>query len=107
KSRIKSALDDFESYLDNPLGFRPSTQTRERKTKAAEIISINLNSGATGSPSAGSGRSTTTPPASSDIFPIPIRSDLIVRIQGLPFDLTKLEAQKISNVILAMAMGST
>lgn len=37
------------------------------------------------------------------ILPVPIREDLTVQIQGLPFDLSKAEANKIANVILAMA----
>ena len=36
-------------------------------------------------------------------LPIPIRSDLAVQIEGIPFDLTKAEATKIANVVLAMA----
>jgi hypothetical protein len=35
------------------------------------------------------------------IFPIPIRGDVTVRIQGLPFDLTQAEADKLSAVIMA------
>ena len=30
KSRLRSALDDFLSYLSNPLAFRPGVQTRAR-----------------------------------------------------------------------------
>jgi len=40
----------------------------------------------------------------SSILPIPIRVDLTIHIQGLPFDLTEAEAKKIANVIQAMAM---
>src|SRR5271155_5102330 len=31
KSRVKSALDDFSRYVENPLAFKPSVQARERK----------------------------------------------------------------------------
>ena len=34
KSRLRSALDDFQSYLTNPLAFRPSVQSRERPKAA-------------------------------------------------------------------------
>lgn len=37
-----------------------------------------------------------------DIIPIALRKDLTVRIQGLPRDMTKDEAQKVANVILAL-----
>jgi hypothetical protein len=38
------------------------------------------------------------------VFPIPIRPDVVVRIHGLPFDLSTAEAEKIANVVKAMAM---
>ncbi len=37
------------------------------------------------------------------IIPIAIRPDLVVRLQGLPFDLTAVEAAKIEAVIMAYA----
>jgi hypothetical protein len=40
-------------------------------------------------------------PMEDTIFPIPIRDDVTIRIQGLPFDLTKAEAAKIAAVVLA------
>jgi hypothetical protein len=46
-----------------------------------------------------------TPSAGVGIIPIPIRADLTVHIQGLPFDLTSREAKKVANVILAMALA--
>jgi hypothetical protein len=38
------------------------------------------------------------------VFPIPIRENVVVRIHNLPFDLTAAEAEKIANVVKAMAM---
>lgn len=105
KSRVKAAIDDFTSYSSNPLAFRPSIQSRERsKTKngkqpavqggldEAEPIKADTNP-----------RPIHSAMASSNILPIPLRVDLTVFIQGLPFDLTAHEARKISNVVLAMA----
>lgn len=40
-------------------------------------------------------------PMDDTIFPIPIRPDLTVRIQGLPLDLTPVEADKLAAVIMA------
>jgi hypothetical protein len=37
------------------------------------------------------------------ILPIPLREDLTIFIQGLPFDLSGAEANKIANVVKAMA----
>jgi hypothetical protein len=39
-----------------------------------------------------------------DGLPIQLRADLAVYISGLPLDLTKPEAQKIANIVLAHAM---
>jgi hypothetical protein len=100
KSRLRSALKDFESYLSNPLAFRPSVQSRDRATakpakNGSESVRAEARSDAP--------RSTSTPMASANIVPIPIRADLTVYVQGLPFDLTEAEARKIAAVITAMA----
>ena len=41
--------------------------------------------------------------AEAGIIPVPIRPDITIKIHGVPFDLTGSEANKIANVILAMA----
>lgn len=40
------------------------------------------------------------------IFPIEIRQGLVVRIVGMPLDMTKAEAEKISRVVLAHATAT-
>jgi hypothetical protein len=40
-----------------------------------------------------------------NVFPIPIRENVVVRVHGLPFDLTPAEAKKIAAVIQAMALA--
>jgi hypothetical protein len=104
KSRVRSALDDFASYVENPLAFKPTVQTRERKpSSATPSIAARVDPGA---PAAEAARSTITAVAgrmASSILPIPIRADLTVHIQGLPFDLTEAEAKKIAGVVQAMA----
>jgi hypothetical protein len=37
-------------------------------------------------------------------LPISIRADLVVKIAGLPHDLTASEAQRIANIVIAHAM---
>jgi hypothetical protein len=102
KSRLRSALDDFRSFLSNPLAFRPAVQPRTRqkprlaKEDAAESAAAERRPEPTR-------QASLTFPASDNILPIPIRADLTVRIQGLPFDLTLGEAQKIAAVVTAMA----
>jgi hypothetical protein len=101
KSRTKSSIEDFLRYVDNPLSFKVGGQTRERKSKQSN--------GQAGAPRREMDAPPPAPPrgsppiAASSILPIPIRADLVVHVQGLPFDLTEAEAKKIANVIQAMA----
>lgn len=100
KSRLKSAIEDFLQYQKDPLNFKPSIQSGSPRTERPKLA---------GTPS-GTTRTETQPkamaeppPAAVNIIPIPIRPDLTIKIQGLPFDLTQAEALKIANVIKAMA----
>jgi hypothetical protein len=101
KSRVKSAVDDFRSYLSNPLTFKSGTQSRERREpKVSASKSKGLARVVAASPAP---RQIEAPMAASNVLNIPLRSDLTVRVHGLPFDLSAGEAKKIANVILAMA----
>lgn len=103
KSRLRSALDDFKSYLSNPLAFRPAVQTRMRQKAVSKEDAAETP---IGERRAEPTRSVAMPtPVGDNILPIPIRADLTVRIQGLPFDLTPGEAQKIAAVVTAMAQA--
>jgi len=105
-SRVRSAVEDFESYLKNPMAFRPSVQSREKKAKPdGKKDADNTMSAPRTSHSERTGHSSAILPGST-ILPIPIRADVTVHIQGLPFDLTESEANKIANVVRAMAMSS-
>lgn len=100
-SRLKSAVDDFRTYLENPLGFRPSVQAREkRKPDGKKDASTKMSSG---EPQPNVERYAAKSPLSNSILPIPIRPDITIYVQGLPYDLTDAEASKIANVIRAMA----
>jgi len=107
RSRTKAALDDFESYLENPMGFRPKLQSREPKQKTLRAEGGNLSVEPGKAKMDHVARSAAVPPAVDKIMPIPLRQDLTVYIQGLPFDLTEAEARKIANVVLAMANPSS
>lgn len=101
KSRVKAALEDFEAYLSNPLGFRPSVNRRDRATTKVEKPTAKKQSHI----ETREAPVKVAAPAfdTASILPIPLRADLTVRIQGLPFDMTAAEARKIANVVLAMA----
>lgn len=106
KSRVRSALDDFAAYVDNPLGFKPNVQARERSSNDSRVpASKSRNDRQSSSPTPVLASAPVSDgPMASSILPIPIRADLTVRVQGLPFDLTEAEAKKIASVIQAMAM---
>ena len=97
QSRVKSALEDFVSWKQNPMGFRPSKRGSTKKSKTVQpkgASKIVLHT--TEVPSIG------MPKIQTLSLPIAIRADLTIQINGIPFDLTKAEATKIANVVLAM-----
>lgn len=103
KSRTKSSIDDFLRYVDNPMAFKVGGAKRTPRAKPLKDAANNQSSSSerTESPAPAA---VATPSAGSGIVPIPLRADLTVHIQGLPFDLSAREAKKIANVILAMAL---
>jgi len=103
QSRVRAALNDFDSYLKNPLAFRPSVQTRERSPRPSTSKANDASAADGGAPKFHAPRLPGTPSMASTILPIPIRSDLTIHVQGLPYDLSEAEARKVANVILALA----
>jgi hypothetical protein len=100
KSRVESSIRDFVAYKNDPLGFKPNIGQRERKPtddKTSIKSSPLKNTQSTQSVS---------PEAHVDamVFPIPIRPGLVVKVAGIPPDLSAAEARKISNVIMALAI---
>jgi hypothetical protein len=101
KSRMKTALDDFRSYCENPLNFRPSGQQR---TKVKPSNGEQQKKPIRGRVKTNDASATATPSVSLPnvtVLPIALRAGLTVQIAGLPFDLTAAEAKKIANIILA------
>lgn len=104
KSRYNSAYKDFIAYRDNPLGFTPNISQRKKRGKATPTPQPPT----TEQPAKmmpGIETPTVTPNLSGDtiIFPIPIRKGVIVKVGGLPVDLTTVEAEKIADVVKALA----
>lgn len=92
-SRLRSALDDFKLYLDNPMNFRPGVQPRERRKTDARKEAA---------PPAMNGKGASTTVLAPNALSIPIRPDTVIAVHGLPYDLSEAEATKIANVIRAM-----
>lgn len=105
KSRTRSAIDDYVRYLENPLTFRAKTPSGSRPKRSKEgENSLTPTNSPNSITSAKVAERTNTPIGQDSILPIPLRVDLTVYVQGLPFDLTANEAKKIANVVLAMAL---
>jgi hypothetical protein len=105
KSRTNAAINDFRQYLSDPLAFKPLANKSEKNP--ANKPPKSQKSG-TGKPNAeathNAGLASTAHQASANVFPIQIRENVVIRIHGLPFDLTKAEAERIANVVNAMAV---
>ncbi|WP_146190608.1 hypothetical protein [Marinicauda salina] len=111
KSRVSKAISDFSNYLANPLEFKPGTATRtatgtkkDKKGGGASSKRPDTTPSLSPTPSGHPVSAHSSAMPSSNILPIPIRPDLTVRVQGLPFDLSQAEARRIANVIRAMAV---
>ncbi len=107
KSRFATSVSDFLRYKENPQGFKISGQRQSRKRsegggaaskpkEKSSFVHVDANNGDQ------AGKFNNNTPQLE--LPIPIRNDCIIRVVGLPHDLKRTEAQKIANVILAMAL---
>jgi len=99
QSRARSGIDEFLAWKNNPMGFRPvrrssgmkNTRSTTKVDATPDLAEPHLS------------RAQHQSHMTTNTLPIPIRSDLTVVIQGMPFDLTKAEANKIAKVVMAMA----
>jgi len=97
KERLSSALKDFESWTSSPDSF----QSIEGEKPEAVMVA------ARDTPDQAQAREelALNPPRSPhDIFPVPLREDLVVYLQNVPLDMTPAEARKIAAVVHALAL---
>lgn len=97
KSRVSSAIEDLKKYKANPLNFKPSISAPKAPSAPKSEKDTKPSTNKAGTKSGNE---------SEVVFPVPIRPDVVVKIAGLPSDLTKKEAAKIANVVLALATDS-
>ena len=99
KSRLKSAVDDFIKHTDSPASFKPqASKTRNPSAVRADTAPKN------GTENTNQKGNSFNSPQYDNSFPIPIREGIQVKLVGIPADLTRREAQKISNVVMALAL---
>lgn len=101
RSRVRTALDDFVSWKQDPIGFRPRGSIGTRKAKPLKGEGNKFTTASVADPAPAIA---TTNLSQTHSLPIPLRPDLTVFVHGVPFDLSKAEARRIANVVLAMAM---
>jgi hypothetical protein len=96
RTRLKDALADFIRWTSDPGSFTPG----ETEVRA---IRESLKKDSPGEARAREQLALDPPRRPHDIFPVPLRDDLVVYIQNVPLDLTRKEAEKIAAVIRALA----
>jgi hypothetical protein len=92
RSRVANAINDFQLWKADPSSFKPFSASKPHTgAKPKERSKASQNHA----------EDQIDPLAVT--FPIPIRPGTVVKIVGLPGDLTKAEASRIANVIQALA----
>ncbi|EEB78951.1 hypothetical protein GPB2148_2159 [marine gamma proteobacterium HTCC2148] len=94
--RLQAGLRDFFSWIEDPNSF----SSDEGETSEIQLVAER------DSPDQSRAREELllNPPRSPhEIFPVPIRENLVVYIQNLPLDLTPAEADRIARVVRALA----
>lgn len=103
KSRLGSAINDFVRWRSNPAAFKPSTKDRAQKGNSHPNAGDERVGNKSGSDDRRNDPSAGNENVELITFPIPLRPGVIVRVTGIPSDLTPEEAEKIGNVILALS----
>ncbi len=100
QSRLRDALTDFIAWSDDPENFAP----RESEQKQLREL---LRNEPEGHKAAREELALNPPRSPHEIFPVPLREDLVVYLQNIPLDMTQREADKIAAVVRALATPET
>lgn len=95
--RLKAGLRDFFSWIEDPSNFTSA----EGETPEVQLVAARDDSGQAAAREA---LALNPPRSPHEIFPVPIREDLVVYVQNVPLDLTPHEAERIARVIRALAV---
>ena len=95
--RLTSALKDFLSWTSDPGNFR----SIEGEKQEAFVVA---DRDTPGQAQAREELALNPPRSPHDIFPVPLRENLVVFIQNVPLDMTQAEARKIAAVVSALAL---
>ncbi|MGB5292570.1 MAG: hypothetical protein WBN41_14095 [Lysobacterales bacterium] len=95
--RLCGALKDFIAWTSDPASF---TSVEGEKSEAVVVAARDTP----GQAQAREELALNPPRSPHDIFPIPIREDLVVYLQNVPLDLNQAEARKIAAVVHALVL---
>jgi hypothetical protein len=101
KSRVSASIGDFIDYRKNPMTFKPSGGSGQRTASSSKHEKKDQKNSIIRDKNNANERSELT---TDDVtFPIPLRPNLVVKLVGVPGDLSKREASKIAAVVMALA----
>ena len=95
--RLTSGIKDFVCWTDDPGNF---VSVEGEKHESLLVAARDTQ----GQAQAREERTLNPPRSPYDIFPVPLRQDLVVYLQNIPLDLTAAEARKIAAVVQALAV---
>lgn len=95
--RLRSGLKDFIAWTADPSQFE---STEGEKPESVVVAARDTP----GQARAREELALNPPRSPHDIFPVPLREDLIVYLQNIPLDMTQTEARKIAAVVHALAV---
>lgn len=97
KERLSSGLKDFIAWTADPVGFK----SMEGEKSESVVVAARDTPGQA---QAREELALNPPRSPHDIFPVPLRDDLVVYLQNIPLDMTRAEAHKIAAVVKALAL---
>ena len=95
--RLQGALQDFLHWTEDP------TQFISTEGELSEVKRV-ANRDDVGRAAARENLTLNPPRSPHDIFPVPLREDLVVYLHNIPLDMTAKEARKIAAVVQALAL---
>lgn len=107
QSRVRSAIGEFVSYVNDPAGFRSPITARNNGANGGRKTTDKKNRTQKHAEVEAAGDVARSDDPVHLVFPVPIRPNLVVKIQNLPHDLTPEEAKRIAAVVEALAVPKT
>lgn len=102
RSRFSTAVEQFLKWKSNPSTYKLEGRAKTSSAKSANRTTVDRKR-VVPSDKSGTILERSDSPTEAWMLPIPLRPGVLVKIFGLPLDLTPSEARKIGAVIAALA----